>query len=194
MVTPALQRGIGALQDGRFLGVVGALDIPAFLLRSTVDVTAADLNFLAAHAKGLISLALSRERAAALRLSPQPRMGRFGLGHGYLQSIEAREGISTGISAADRARTIRVATDGGAAPGDIVTPGHVFPICALPEGIELYCGAAEVALELMARAGLPDSAVLCAILDRAGRLPDEAAMRDICNTLGLGLLHTRDLQ
>jgi 3,4-dihydroxy 2-butanone 4-phosphate synthase/GTP cyclohydrolase II len=148
------------------------------LVMAASTVTAAGINLLAKHGRGLTSLALSAARVQALGLPPMaaswgpPRKP-------FTVSIEAREGVATGISAADRARTIRVAVDPDTRPGDLVSPGHVFPLRAHPRGLAGAQGRVESALALVARASRIEGAVLTEILDDQGdlaRLPAVAAL------------------
>jgi 3,4-dihydroxy-2-butanone 4-phosphate synthase len=134
-----------------------------------------EINFMTKEARGLIHLALTRERADELGLPPIPTRGRSRLGDSAMVSIEARDGVTTGISAADRARTIAVAMDPASGPEDLVHPGHVFPLCPRPDagGRRSWVGAA---LELAAAAGCRPAAVVCQALRDDG---DVARERDL---------------
>jgi 3,4-dihydroxy 2-butanone 4-phosphate synthase/GTP cyclohydrolase II len=133
------------------------------------------VNFMAKHGRGLICLALTQERASALRI---PMMAPFnGTPHqtAFAVSIEAKEGISTGISAHDRAHTISVAIDATKGPDDIVMPGHVFPLIARHGGSLVRAGHTEAAVDLARIAGLYPAGVICEIMNDDGtmaRLPD----------------------
>jgi 3,4-dihydroxy 2-butanone 4-phosphate synthase/GTP cyclohydrolase II len=137
----------------------------ADLVLAAGRVTAAGVAFMAAHGRGLIELALTPARVAALRLAPMvphwdtPRKP-------FTVSVEARRGVSTGISAADRAETIRVAVAPETRPDDLISPGHVFPLRASDDGF----GRAEAALSLARLSGGGEGAVLCTILDDAGEV------------------------
>lgn len=136
---------------------------------------AAQVNFMALHARGLICLSLTQERANALNLQPMTANNRASLSTAFTVSIEAREGVTTGISAADRARTIAVAIDPRATPGDIVSPGHVFPLVAKEGGVLERAGHTEAAVDIARMAGLTPAAVICEIMNDDGsmaRLPD----------------------
>ena len=111
---------------------------------------------MATHARGLICLCLTPERCDELALRPMTEHNETPLGTAFTVSIEAREGVSTGISAADRARTIQVAIDPGSSPHDLVQPGHVFPLRAKPGGVLQRSGQTEAAVDLARLAG-PDS-------------------------------------
>ncbi|HZH27212.1 MAG TPA: 3,4-dihydroxy-2-butanone-4-phosphate synthase [Azospirillaceae bacterium] len=137
--------------------------------------TAEMVNFMAKHGRGLVCLALERSRVERLGL---PLMARHnGTRHqtAFTVSIEAREGVTTGISAADRARTIAVATDPESGPQDIVTPGHVFPLMAQDGGVLVRAGHTEAAVDIARLAGMVPAGVICEIMNDDGtmaRMPD----------------------
>src|ERR671930_2012471 len=138
-------------------------------------VTAEKINFLAKHGRGLICMPLTEERAQRLGLRPMVEQNRSRHGTNFTVSIEAAEGISTGISAHDRALTIKVAAAANAKPEDIVQPGHVFPLIAQPGGVLVRAGHTEACCDLARLAGLTPAAVLCEIMRDDGsmaRLPD----------------------
>ncbi|SDH71552.1 3,4-dihydroxy-2-butanone-4-phosphate synthase [Pseudomonas panipatensis] len=138
------------------------------LLQAAEFADAAAVNFFAREARGLICLALTSERCQALGLEPMVAAPRAGEGPGFTVSIEATSGISTGISAADRARTVQVAVDPASGPADLVSPGHIFPLRALPGGVMSRAGHAEAACDLTRLAGLRPAALLAGILDEDG--------------------------
>ena len=147
-----------------------------YLLAAAEAVSAEEVNFMACEGRGLICLALSAERCAELGLERIPPRGLAEPSKEFTVSIEARDGVSTGISAADRARTIAVAADPASRPDDLRTPGHVFPLRARPGGLRERAGEAEAAVELLRLAGLRPAAVLCEVLDEDGRLARGAAL------------------
>ena len=133
------------------------------------------INFMARHARGLICLAIARERAAELKLSPMTANNRSGHGTAFTISIEAREGITTGISANDRAHTIAVAVDTSKVADDLVSPGHVFPLIARDGGVLVRAGHTEAAVDISRLAGLNPAGVICEVMNDDGtmaRLPD----------------------
>ncbi|ABQ70116.1 3,4-dihydroxy-2-butanone 4-phosphate synthase [Rhizorhabdus wittichii RW1] len=133
------------------------------------------VNFMAVHGRGLICLSLTADRIAALRLPPMAQDNRTQHGTAFTVSIEAREGITTGISAHDRARTIQVAADPDRGPADIVSPGHVFPLAARDGGVLVRAGHTEASIDIARLAGLRPAAVICEIMNDDGtmaRLPD----------------------
>jgi 3,4-dihydroxy 2-butanone 4-phosphate synthase/GTP cyclohydrolase II len=140
-------------------------------------VTPEKINFLAKHGRGLVCMAITAEQARRLRLQPMAPHNRTVHGTNFTVAIEAAEGVTTGISAADRAHTIRVASRPDAAADDIVQPGHVFPLVAQDGGVLMRAGHTEACCDLARLAGLNPSAVLCEIMNDDGsmaRLPDLA--------------------
>ena len=138
-------------------------------------VSADKINFLAKHGRGLVCMPITEERAQRLGLRPMVEQNRSRHGTNFTVSIEAAEGISTGISAHDRALTIKVAASENATPQDIVQPGHVFPLIAHPGGVLVRAGHTEACCDLARLAGLAPAAVLCEIMHDDGsmaRLPD----------------------
>ncbi|MCR8549229.1 3,4-dihydroxy-2-butanone-4-phosphate synthase [Salipiger sp. P9] len=138
-------------------------------------VTPDAINFMATHARGLVCLSLTRARVEELGIKPLPVRNSERQGTAFLTSIEAREGIDTGISAFDRARTIRVAQDAAFGAADIVTPGHVFPLRAHDGGVLVRAGHTEASVDICRLAGLTPAAATCEIIRDDGemaRLPD----------------------
>jgi 3,4-dihydroxy 2-butanone 4-phosphate synthase/GTP cyclohydrolase II len=139
------------------------------------DCTAQAVNFMAMHGRGLICLALDRTRVEALGLPLMAAHNRSRHSTAFTVSIEAAQGITTGISAGDRARTIAAASDPACGPSDIVTPGHVFPLMARDGGVLVRAGHTEASVDLARLAGKRPSAVICEIMNDDGsmaRLPD----------------------
>ncbi|MDW8336148.1 MAG: bifunctional 3,4-dihydroxy-2-butanone-4-phosphate synthase/GTP cyclohydrolase II [Tepidimonas sp.] len=145
------------------------------LVLAADHVTPEAINFMAKYGRGLICLTLTRQRCEQLRLAPMvPRNGTK-MGTAFTVSIEAAEGVTTGISAADRAHTIRVAVAPDAKPEDLVQPGHVFPLQAADGGVLMRAGHTEAGCDLAAMAGCTPAAVICEIMNDDGtmaRLPD----------------------
>jgi 3,4-dihydroxy 2-butanone 4-phosphate synthase / GTP cyclohydrolase II len=140
------------------------------------------INFMAKHARGLICLAITGERARSLRLPPMAAENRAGMGTAFTVSIEAREGVTTGISAADRARTIQVAVDPSRGADDIVSPGHIFPLVAKEGGVLVRTGHTEAAVDISRMAGLTPAGVICEIMNDDGtmaRMPDLVAFAQL---------------
>jgi 3,4-dihydroxy 2-butanone 4-phosphate synthase / GTP cyclohydrolase II len=136
------------------------------------------VNFMAKHARGLVCLAITAERARQLRLPPMAAENQTRMGTAFTVSIEAREGVTTGISAHDRAHTIAVAIDPTKGADDIVSPGHVFPLVAKDGGVLVRAGHTEAAVDIARLAGLQPAGVICEIMNDDGsmaRLPELVA-------------------
>ncbi len=151
------------------------------------------VNFMARHGRGLICLALTKERADALGLEPMTRTNRSRNETAFTVSIEAKEGITTGISAADRARSIAVAIDATYGPDAIVSPGHVFPLVARPGGVLVRAGHTEAAVDVSRLAGLNPSGVICEIMREDGTMARLDDLVDFARTHGLKIGTIRDL-
>ena len=165
----------------------GDLVIPAQM--ATPDA----INFMATHGRGLICLALTKERVDQLGL--QPMAAHNGTRHetAFTISIEAREGVTTGISAADRARTISVAIDAAKGPEHIVTPGHVFPLVARDGGVLVRAGHTEAAVDVARLAGLNPSGVICEIMSEDGTMARMDDLIAFAQLHGLKIGTIRDL-
>ncbi len=165
----------------------GDLVIPAQM------ATPEAINFMARHGRGLICLTLTKDRADRLGLEPMSRTNRSRNETAFTVSIEAKEGISTGISAADRARTVSVAIDAGNGPDAIVSPGHVFPLVARPGGVLVRAGHTEAAVDVARLAGLNPSAVICEIMRDDGSMARLDDLMDFARSHGLKIGTIRDL-
>ncbi len=183
------------LRNGRMIILVDAEDrenegdliIPAQM--ATPDA----INFMAKHGRGLVCLSLTRQRADQLRLEYMSRQSEARKRTAFTVSIEARDGITTGISAADRARTVAVAIDAGKTRDDIVTPGHVFPLRAKDGGVLRRAGHTEAAVDLARLAGCAPAAVLCEIVDDSGEMARLPQLERFAATHGLPLISIADL-
>lgn len=145
------------------------------LVMAAEFATAADINFMAKHGRGLICLTLTEARGKQLNLTPMVTKNGTKMGTNFTISIEAAEGVTTGISAADRAQTILAAVNVNARPVDIVSPGHVFPLIAQKGGVLVRAGHTEAGCDIAKLAGLEPASVICEILKDNGemaRLPD----------------------
>jgi len=144
--------------------------------------TPEQINFMAKHARGLICLSITAERARQLRLPPMASDNQSGHGTAFTVSIEAREGVTTGISAHDRAHTVAVAIDPTKGVDDVVSPGHVFPLVAKDGGVLVRAGHTEAAVDISRMAGLAPAGVICEIMKDDGsmaRLPDLVAFAQL---------------
>jgi 3,4-dihydroxy 2-butanone 4-phosphate synthase/GTP cyclohydrolase II len=145
------------------------------LVLAADHVTAEAVNFMAKHGRGLICLTLTRERCQQLNLPLMVRDNGTSMGTNFTVSIEAATGVTTGISAADRALTIKTAVATSAKPSDLVQPGHIFPLMAQPGGVLIRSGHTEAGCDLAAMAGCSPTSVICEIMKDDGsmaRLPD----------------------
>jgi len=145
------------------------------LVMAAEFVTAADINFMAKHGRGLICLTLTEDRGKQLNLEPMVARNGTKMGTNFTVSIEAAHGVTTGISTADRAHTIQTAVHVNARPMDIVSPGHVFPLIAQKGGVLVRAGHTEAGCDIAKLAGLEPASVICEILKDNGemaRLPD----------------------
>jgi 3,4-dihydroxy 2-butanone 4-phosphate synthase / GTP cyclohydrolase II len=168
------------LRNGRMVILVDAEDREneGDLVIAAQMATPDAVNFMAKHGRGLVCLSITESRADALRLETMARNNRTKLGTAFTVSIEAKEGITTGISAADRARTIATAIDPTKGADDIVSPGHVFPLIAREGGVLVRAGHTEASVDLARMAGLYPAGVICEIMNDDGsmaRMPDLVA-------------------
>jgi len=151
------------------------------LILAADHVTPEAINFMARHARGLICLTLTRERCERLHLPPMAAKNGAQHGTAFTVSIEAASGVTTGISAADRARTVQAAVRRDAKPSDLVQPGHIFPLQAQDGGVLMRAGHTEAGCDLAAMAGLTPAAVICEVMNDDGtmaRLPDLVAFAE----------------
>jgi len=151
------------------------------------------INFMAKHARGLICLSLSAEICDALHLPQMSPRNTSRLGTAFTESIEAAEGVTTGISAADRARTIQVAIDPSSKPTDLVRPGHVFPLRAREGGVLVRAGQTEAVVDLARLAGLRPGGVICEIMNDDGSMARVPHLKEFCAQHGLKMISVADL-
>src|SRR3954447_5674620 len=190
-----IEEAIEDIREGRMVVVVddpdreneGDLTIAAQF--ATPDA----INFMATHARGLICLCLTEERADDLGLRPMTDRNEAPLGTAFTVSVEAREGVTTGISAADRSRTIQVAIHPDSTPHDLVQPGHVFPLRAKPGGVLERMGQTEAAVDLARLAGLNPSGVVCEVMNDDGTMARVADLVPYCERHGLRMIRVADL-
>ena len=156
-------------------------------------VTPEAINFMAKHGRGLICLTLTEERADYLRLFPMTAQNTSRFGTAFTESIEAREGVTTGISAFDRARTIRTAIDPRSTAADLVRPGHVFPLRARRGGVLVRAGQTEASVDLARLAGLTPAGILCEIMKDDGTMARVPDLIPFCREHGLKILTVAEL-
>jgi len=194
-VASPIEEIIDAARNGKMFVLVddedreneGDLVIPAQM--ATPDA----INFMAKHGRGLICLALARERVEQLKLPLMAQHNESRLQTAFTVSIEARDGITTGISASDRARTIAVAIDATKGPQDIVTPGHIFPLMAREGGVLVRTGHTEAAVDIARLAGLIPAGVICEIMNDDGTMARRADLIAFAQHHGLKVATIADL-
>jgi 3,4-dihydroxy 2-butanone 4-phosphate synthase/GTP cyclohydrolase II len=151
------------------------------------------VNFMARFGRGLICLTLTEERADYLRLGPMTQENTSRFGTAFTESIEAREGVTTGISAADRAHTIKVAIDPRSTAQDLARPGHVFPLRARKGGVLVRAGQTEASVDLARMAGLVAAGVICEIMNEDGTMARVPDLVKFCSEHGLKMLTVASL-
>jgi 3,4-dihydroxy 2-butanone 4-phosphate synthase / GTP cyclohydrolase II len=191
----SVEEAIAEIEAGRMVVVVDSPDREneGDLVIAADHITPDAINFMAKHARGLICLALEETRCDELGLYPMTSHNETPLGTAFTVSVEARSGVSTGISAADRAHTIKVAIDPETKAGDLVQPGHVFPLRARSYGVLERMGQTEASVDLARLAGLTPAGVICEIMNDDGtmaRVPDLVAY---CAQHGLKMITVSEL-
>jgi 3,4-dihydroxy 2-butanone 4-phosphate synthase/GTP cyclohydrolase II len=156
-------------------------------------VTPEAINFMAKYGRGLICLALTEERADYLRLGPMTAENSSRFGTAFTETIEAREGVTTGISAYDRAHTIKVAIDPQSTAQDLARPGHVFPLRARKGGVLVRAGQTEASVDLARLAGLIPAGVICEVMKDDGTMARVPDLIEFCNKHGLKMLTVAEL-
>ena len=190
-----IEEAIADIREGRFVVVVDDPDREneGDLVIASQFVTPEAINFMATHARGLICLCLTEEKADILGLRPMTDRNEAPLGTAFTVSIEAREGVTTGISAADRSHTVQVAIAPDAKASDLVQPGHVFPLRARPGGVLERIGQTEAAVDLARLAGLNPSGVICEIMNDDGTMARVSDLVPYCEKHGLKMVTVADL-
>jgi 3,4-dihydroxy 2-butanone 4-phosphate synthase/GTP cyclohydrolase II len=190
-----VEEAIEDIRRGRFVVGVDAADREneGDLTIAAQFATPEAINFMATHGRGLICLCLTEERCDELRLQPMAERNETPFGTAFTTSIEAREGITTGISAHDRSRTIQVAIDPSKGPADLVQPGHVFPLRARAGGVLRRTGQTEAAVDLARLAGLNPAGVVCEVMNDDGTMARVPDLIPYCEEHGLKLVSVADL-
>lgn len=188
----------GALEEfrsGRMIVVVDDEDREneGDLTLAAEFVTPEAINFMARYGRGLICLTLTEERADYLRLGPMTQQNSSRFGTAFTETIEAREGVTTGISAHDRAHTIKVAIDAGSTAHDLARPGHVFPLRARRGGVLVRAGQTEASVDLARMAGLVPAGVICEIMNDDGTMARVPDLKRFCTEHKLKMLTVAEL-
>jgi len=196
-VTPfaTVEEAVEDIRNGRMVVVVDDPDREneGDLVLAAQFATPEAINFMATHARGLICLCLTGERCEELGLPQMAQRNEAPLGTAFTVSVEAREGVTTGISAADRAHTIQVAIDPESTPHDLVQPGHVFPLRARDGGVLVRSGQTEAAVDLARLAGLSPAGVVCEIMNQDGTMARVPDLVPYCEQHGLRMITVADL-
>src|SRR5271157_5706873 len=190
-----IPEAIEEIRAGRILVVVDDEDREneGDLTVAAEAVTPEIINFMATYGRGLICLALTPERCDHLHLPLMSPLNTSNFGTAFCESIDAREGVSTGISAADRTRTILTAIDPNCRPGDLARPGHVFPLRAREGGVLVRAGQTEASVDLARLAGLAPAGVICEVMNDDGTMARVAQLREFCVRHGLKMISVADL-
>ena len=191
----AIEDAIEDIRQGKFVVVVDAADREneGDLTIAAQFATPEAINFMAMHARGLICLPLTDERCDELGLRQMADRNEAPLQTAFTVSIEAREGVSTGISAQDRSRTIQVAIDPTKGPHDLVQPGHVFPLRAREGGVLRRAGQTEAAVDLARLAGLNPAGVVCEVMKEDGTMARVPDLVEFCGQHEIKLITVADL-
>jgi 3,4-dihydroxy 2-butanone 4-phosphate synthase/GTP cyclohydrolase II len=190
-----VERALSAIRAGRLVILTDDEDREneGDLVLAAEKVTPQAINFMATHGRGLICLTLTEERARRLRLPMMVQQNPSQFGTAFTVSVEAARGVTTGISARDRAVTIRTAVKPGAKPSDLARPGHVFPLVAREGGVLVRTGQTEGSVDLARLAGLEPAGVLCEIMNRDGSMARRSELERFGRRHRLVLLSVADL-
>src|ERR1700681_3001613 len=181
---------IEEIRAGRMIVVIDDEDreTEGDLTLAAEKVTPEAINFMARYGRGLVCLAMTEERLEHLRIGPMTSENTAQYGTAFCEAIDARDGVSTGISAYDRARTIKVAVDPATRPADLARPGHVFPLKARKGGVLVRAGQTEASVDLARLAGLIPAGIICEIMRDDGSMARVPDLVEFCKTHGLKML------
>jgi 3,4-dihydroxy 2-butanone 4-phosphate synthase/GTP cyclohydrolase II len=191
----SVPEAIEEIRAGRMLVVVddedreNEGDLTAAAEKTTPDI----INFMAMHGRGLICVAMTPEHCDDLQLPMMTSRNTSRFGTAFCESVDAREGVTTGISAADRARTIQVAIDPASKPSDLARPGHIFPLRAREGGVLVRAGQTEASVDLARLAGLEPAGVICEIMNEDGTMARVPQLEEFCARHGLKMLSVAEL-
>ena len=190
-----IEEALEEIRAGRFVVVVDAPDREneGDLTIAAEHVTPEAINFMATHGRGVICLCLTEQRSDELNLRALASSSESRLGTAYTTPIDAREGITTGVSAADRAHTIHVAIDPGSGPHDLIEGGHILPLRARGGGVLQRAGQTEAAVDLARLAGLTPAGVVCEIMNEDGTMARVPDLVEYCARHGLKLITVAEL-
>lgn len=195
MSLATIDEAVEDIRQGRMIIIVDDEDREneGDLVCAAEKVTPEIINFMAVHGRGLICMPITEDRAEELSLHPQTSDNTSSMGTAFTISIEAREGVTTGISAADRATTILKAVDPKTKPSDLARPGHVFPLRAKRGGVLVRVGQTEASVDIARIAGLTPAAVICEIMNDDGTMARLPELRVFAEKHGLKIISVADL-
>ncbi|QQR88997.1 MAG: 3,4-dihydroxy-2-butanone-4-phosphate synthase [Myxococcales bacterium] len=190
-----VKQALADIRDGKMVILVDDEDREneGDLCMAADQINPESVNFMALHGRGLICLALEESQVRRLQLPMMVLNNRSPMGTAFTVSIEAARGVSTGISAADRALTIKTAVNPQAKADDLISPGHIFPLCARPGGVLQRTGQTEGSVDLAKLAGRAPSAVICEIMNEDGTMARHQDLLRFSETHGLRMLSVADL-
>jgi 3,4-dihydroxy 2-butanone 4-phosphate synthase / GTP cyclohydrolase II len=190
-----VEEAVEDIRQGRMIVLVDDEDREneGDLTMAAEKITPEAVNFMAKEGRGLICLALTEQRCDALNLTPMSQRNTSAFGTPFCESIDARRGTTTGISASDRATTILTAIDLNAAPEDLARPGHIFPLRARRGGVMVRAGQTEASVDLARIAGLEPAGVICEIMNDDGTMARVPQLTGFCKRHDLKLLTIADL-
>jgi 3,4-dihydroxy 2-butanone 4-phosphate synthase/GTP cyclohydrolase II len=191
----SVEEGIEAIRQGRMIIVVDDEDREneGDLTLAASMVTAEKINFMARYGRGLICLAMTGQRLDELHIPMMVGENTSKFGTAFTVSIEARHGVTTGISAADRAKTVLTAIDPHSTPSDLARPGHIFPLRAVPGGVLMRAGQTEAAVDLARLAGLYPAGVICEVMNEDGTMARVPQLSAVSEQHGLKLVTVADI-
>ncbi len=195
MSLAAIEDAVEDIRNGKMIIIVDDEDREneGDLVCAAEKVTPEIISFMAIHGRGLICLPLTEERCDELQLQPQTSNNTSSMGTAFTISIEAKEGVTTGISAADRARTILTAVDPNSKASDLARPGHVFPLRAKRGGVLVRVGQTEASVDMARIAGLAPAAVICEIMNDDGTMSRMPELDLFAEKHGLKIVSVADL-
>lgn len=195
MSLATIDEAVEEIRSGRMIIIVDDEDREneGDLVCAAEKVTPEVVNFMASHGRGLICLPMTEERCDELELFPQTANNTSSMGTAFTVSIEAREGVTTGISAADRAKTILTAANPESKASDLARPGHIFPLRAKDGGVLVRVGQTEASVDIVRIAGLTPAAVICEIMNDDGTMARMPELRLFAAKHGLKIISVADL-
>ena len=190
-----VESAVADISAGRMVVVVDDEDREneGDLTLAAEKVTPEAINFMARYGRGLVCLAMTEERLEHLRIGPMTAENTSNYGTAFCESVDAREGVTTGISAYDRARTIAVAIDPASRPSDLARPGHVFPLRARKGGVLVRAGQTEASVDLARLAGLVPAGIICEIMKDDGSMARVPDLVEFCRQHDLKMLTVAEL-